>query len=272
MSADAPNWVELEGGVNARDVGGLPAGNGRTLRPGALIRSANLQHLTPDDVHRLVVSIGVRRIVDLRTDVELEGEGPGPLNDVPDVTIHHLSLFPDVLDRADSVSEAAVPDPLAAGVQAEVPMPWHDEVATARGPVVSSYLRFLEQRPDSIVAALRAIAQPDGATVVHCAAGKDRTGVVVALALSVAGVAQDVITADYGATESQIGAIVDHLSRSTLYSREVSAPENTPAPTAEVMQSVLDAISEEHAGVLPWLADHGWTDADTDRLRTKLLG
>jgi protein-tyrosine phosphatase len=259
----SPNWVELQGSVNARDVGGLPTGDGRAVRPGVLIRSANLQHLTEADVRHLVGDRGVRRVVDLRTDVEVDSTGPGPLHDVPDVTIHHLSLYPDLLDRAESVSEVA---------EAVVRMPWHGEFATTRGPVVSAYLRYLERRPDSLVAALKAIAEPDGATVVHCAAGKDRTGVVVALALAVVGVPREVIAADYAVTESQIAAIVSHLARSDMYNREVSQPEKIPPASADIMISVLAAVDEEHGSVASWLAAHGWTDADTTRLKARLLG
>jgi len=77
--------------------------------------------------------------------------------------------------------------------------------------------------------------------------------------------------ADYAVTESQLGAIIAHLAKSELYSREVNAPETVPRPTAEVMLAVLDGVDEDFGGVLAWLADHGWTDGDTERLRTKLL-
>jgi protein tyrosine/serine phosphatase len=259
----SPNWIELQGGVNARDVGGMPTSEDGQIRPGVLIRSANLQHLTDVDVRRLVGELGVRRIVDLRTDIEVDRTGPGPLHDVPDVTIHHLSLYPDVLDAEESHNERP-PDVL---------MPWHGKnFASEHGPVVASYLQYLERRPDSILAALRAIAEPDGATVVHCAAGKDRTGVVIALALAVAGVPNKVIAADYAATESQLAAIVAHLARSDLYSREVSQPDRIPTATAEIMLSVLEAVDAEFGGVLGWLRAHGWTEDETTQLRAKLRG
>jgi protein-tyrosine phosphatase len=259
----SPNWVELQGSVNARDVGGMPTTGGGAIASGVLIRSANLQHLTADDVRHLVGDLGVRRVVDLRTDIEVDRTGPGPLHEVPDVTIHHLSLYPDVLDTAESHTERA-PDAL---------MPLQGKnFASEHGPVVASYLQYLERRPDSILAALRAIAQPEGATVVHCAAGKDRTGVVVALALAVAGVPKSVIAADYAVTESQIGAIIAHLAKSDLYTREVSRPERIPPPTEDIMLAVLEAVDAEFGGVLAWLQAHGWTDADTQRLRSKLLG
>jgi protein-tyrosine phosphatase len=259
------NWIELQGAVNARDVGGLPTSDGRPIRPGVLIRSASLGHLTEADIRHLVGDLGVRRVVDLRTDVEVDRDGPGALHDQPDVVVHHLSLYPDVLDRAEL--------PAGPRVDKADPLPWQGERrATDHGPVVAAYLRYLEQRPDSIVAALRAIAEPDGATLVHCAAGKDRTGMVVALALTVAGVPREVIAADYALTQSQIAAIVGHLARSDLYGFEVGQPDKIPPASALVMVSVLEAIETDLGGVLGWLARHGWTDADTGRLRAKLLG
>jgi protein-tyrosine phosphatase len=229
-----------------------------------LIRSASLKHLTDSDVSHLVGDLGVRRVVDLRTDVEVDRDGPGALHGQPDVVIHHLSLYPDTRDRAEL--------PAGPRVDAPDPLPWQDErFATAHSPVIAAYLRYLEQRPDSVVAALRAIAEPAGATLVHCAAGKDRTGVVVALALTVAGVPRELIAADYALTQSQIAAIVGHLARSDLYGFEVGQPEKIPPASAALMVSVLEAVDTDFGGVPAWLARHGWTDADTRRLRHKLV-
>jgi protein-tyrosine phosphatase len=264
MTAAPTNWIKLQCAVNARDVGGLATADGGTIRSGVLIRSASLRHLTESDVNHLVGDLGVRRVVDLRTDVEVDRDGPGALHGQPDVMIHHLSLYPDTVDRTEL--------PPGPRVEPAAPLPWQQErFATAHGPVVAAYLRYLEQRPDSVVAALRAIAEPAGATLVHCAAGKDRTGMVVALALTVAGVPRDLIAADYALTQSQIAAIVGHLARSDLYGFEVGQPEKIPPASAAVMVSVLEAIDTDLGGVLPWLVRHGWTGADTERLRQKLL-
>jgi protein-tyrosine phosphatase len=269
MTVGATHWIKLEGAVNARDVGGLPSAGGGTIRPGVLIRSASLGHLTEADVSHLVGDLGVRRVVDLRTDVEVDRDGPGPMHAQPDVVIHHLSLYPDTIDRTEL---PAAPQAPAGAAAARAPLPWQRErFATDHDPVVGAYLRYLHQRPDSIVAALRAIAEPDGATLVHCAAGKDRTGVVVALALSVAGVPRELIAEDYALTQSQIAAILGHLARSDLYGFEVTEPHKIPPASAPVMVAVLDAIDTDFGGVLGWLAGHGWTGADTERLRRKLL-
>ena len=274
MSSVTARWIQLEGAVNVRDVGGMITADGRAIRPGALIRSANLQHLTTTDVTTLVRDLGVRRVVDLRTDVEVERAAPGLLHAQPDVVVHHLSLYPDSDGNAENV--VAIDEKPAAGTDddaAKPVLPWQgDKLTPDRAPVVSSYLRYLTRRPDSIVAALRAIAEPDGATLVHCAAGKDRTGVVVALALTVVGVPPESIAADYALTQSQMALILAHLARSDLYDREVTQPDQIPTASAEVMEAVLSAVQAEFGSVLGWLASHGWTERDTEALRAKLVG
>jgi protein-tyrosine phosphatase len=254
-----PNWVELEGGANTRDVGGLPAGGGRFVTDHALIRSANLQHLTAADVRRLTEELGVRRVIDLRSDGEVERDGPGPLAAQPGVAIVNLSLHRRPVEGGDAQPR----------VRALVP--WTDETASERGPLATAYLKYLVRRPDSVVEALRLIAEPDGATLVHCAAGRDRTGMIVALALSVAGVDPEVIAADYAASASQMPAILTHMARSEQYASEVSTVAEIPEPEPAVMVRTLRAIDEDFGGVAAWLAENGWTAEDTARLRAKLI-
>jgi protein tyrosine/serine phosphatase len=276
-----PNWIELEGGANARDVGGLRTVDGRVTRTGILIRSANLQHLTPADLLR-IRELGVRRVVDLRTDVEVAAEGPGPVSGLPDVTIHHLSLFPDSSEVEAQARPLRPTSPATkpGGTPGADPdegrlLPWH--VAGNRPAEVTGnktadlYLAYLERRPDSVVAALRAIAEPGGATFVHCAAGKDRTGVVIAIALSLVGVERDAIVADYAATEAQISAIMALLARTPTYQRDVADSASVPPPKADVMHAVLDSLETRDGGIEGWLGGHGWTDADTRGLRQALL-
>ena len=173
------------------------------------------------------------------------------------MTFHQLSLYndnPELASRPDAM------------------VPWAGErFETDRDPQVASYLRYLDRRPDSILAALRAIAEPEGATVVHCAAGKDRTGVIVALALSVVGVPPDVIAADYAHTQSQLAAILRQLAQVDLYNHETTTPDQIPPASPEKMLAVLDAIDSDYGGVLAWLTAQGWTPQDTARLTARLL-
>jgi len=258
MSTTAANWIELQGVVNVRDVGGLPTEDGGRIRSGVLIRSANLTDITEADVARLVDELGVRRVIDLRTDVEIAQSGRHLLHEAAGVTVHELSLY------RDNPETASKPDAV---------VPWAGErYRDGRPPQVAAYLAYLERRPDSIVAALRAIAEPEGGTVVHCAAGKDRTGMIVALALSVAGVPHELIAADYAQTQSQIDRIVEQLARNGLYNLHTTDPDQIPPAAAEVMAQALAAIAEDHGDVLSWLSGQGWTEQDTQALRGKLVG
>ena len=187
-------WIDLDGVVNMRDVGGLPTTDGGTVAARRLLRSDNLQDLTDADVRHLVEVLGVSDIVDLRSNVEDHIEGPAPLQVRGLATHHRYSLFRDD-DREVTAGDALV-------------VPWskeNQEAADARPRLdddywASHYLGYLANRPDSVLGALAAIAAAPDATIGHCAAGKDRTGTVVGLALSVAGVSDDDVVADYVAT------------------------------------------------------------------------
>ena len=268
-------WIELDGAVNVRDLGGLPAAGGRTVQPNRLIRSDNLQGLTPSDVRRLVDEHDVRAVADLRTGVEVEAEGPGPLTREPYVRIEHFSLFPEAGRNTDAAALDEDNTP-----QGPVVLPWQnrrsDEGGSAGAPrkgAAAVYLGYLIDRADSAVAALRLIATSGGATIVHCAAGKDRTGVVTALALAEVGVPREEIVADYALSAERIEAIFSRLLASTTYAADLSGEQiDKHRPRPETMERVLDAIDNEHGGVAGWLRAHGWTDADGTALRNHLLG
>jgi hypothetical protein len=138
--------------------------------------------------------------------------------------------------------------------------------------VSGHYLGYLEDRPDSVIAALRAIAGTPGAALVHCAAGKDRTGVIVALALLAVGVERDAVIADYVATAERIDAILDRLRASVTYADGVDRVSNEQhIPRASAMQRFLDRVDSRHGGVTRWLAEQGFDEADMELLRRKLL-
>jgi protein-tyrosine phosphatase len=259
-------WIELDGAVNVRDLAGLPTADGRTVRPGRLIRSDNLQGLSDRDVRVLVEEIGVRAVADLRTGVEVTHEGPGPLVEIDDVEIHHLSLHPEHGDTTDVAADAEEP----------VVLPWQNsDVAQNNGRRGTSgvYLKYLDDRADSVIAALRLIAASPGATIVHCAAGKDRTGTVVALALAEVGVTRDAIVRDYVRSAERIEAILDRLRATHTYAQDLADNEDVGkhAPREATMERLLDTVDHEFGGVDAWLRAHGWTEADAAALRRKLL-
>src|SRR3954451_3830687 len=148
-------WINLDGAVNVRDLGGLPTADGGTTRFGRIFRGDNLQALTDADIGRLVGDLKLRHVIDLRSDAELRLEGPGPLTRVPEIGIHHLSLFAeggrytDV--EADTIGDRVLP---WQGDRAE------EELAELR--VTGYYYGYLRDRPDSVVASLRVLADADG--------------------------------------------------------------------------------------------------------------
>jgi protein tyrosine/serine phosphatase len=254
-------WIQLAGAANVRDLGGLPTRGGEPTKFGRVLRSDNLQDLTADDVELLVRKVGVRDVIDLRSGVEIESEGPGPLSRLDEVTVHHLSLFPEAGQRTDVEAADAV-------------LPWtlpeeRDAVSDRTGMY---YIRYLSRRPDSVLAALRTMASSEGVALAHCAAGKDRTGVICAMALSVADVERDAIVADYLATGERLEAIIKRLRSTPTYAADLdgsSIDEHLPRP--EAMHTFLGYLDRECNGPTGWLARHGWTAADSDALRARLL-
>ena len=253
------SWIELDGAVNVRDLGALATDDGRVTASHRLLRGDNLQDLSPSDVRTLVADIGVTTVVDLRSPLEVAADGPGPLTRVGSVRHSYHSVLPE---RGTATDVAA------------------DALATRRDGAMSRYpddircgyyLGYLEDRPDQVVAALRSIAQARGAALVHCAAGKDRTGVVVALALTAAGVRPEAVIADYAATGERTEAILSRLRRSPTYARDIdSLPAKAHQPRPETMAAFLQQMDTRYGGVTRWLADHGLGTEELKLLRAKL--
>ena len=161
-------------------------------------------------------------VLDLRTDVEVELEGPGPMTAERTVRIEHRSLYPDSGGNTDLETDTVKPW----GPSDEGQLP--EEL-----PVVRAYMSYLGRRPDSVVGSVRAIARANGAVLVHCAAGKDRTGVGVALAL------------------------------------EGHDPQRH-APGPGTIERVLKLVDDRIGGSAAWLSAHGLDDSDIERLRRRL--
>jgi protein-tyrosine phosphatase len=247
MTTDS--WIELDGAVNAR-----------VVIPGVLLRADNLQALTARDIELLSAEHRLEVVVDLRSDVEVELEGPGPLSEHDTVRIEHRSLYPDSGGQTD-VALAAV-------------QPWFSDLGDEdvdESRVVRAYLQYLDRRPDSIVGAIRTITAAPGAILVHCAAGKDRTGVVIALALDAAGVSRSVILADYLATGERMDLIIDRLASSETYREQMrGADRDELTPKLATLERVLERVDELYGGAAAWLREHGLTDDELDALRRRV--
>ncbi|TQM38554.1 tyrosine-protein phosphatase [Pseudonocardia cypriaca] len=244
MAAPLDRWLALEGLDNIRDVGGLPLRGGGTTRSGVLLRSASLRYCTPSDVKHLVEEFGLRLVLDLRTRREIE-----------------LHVSPTALADAgvETVALSFIPEE-----GRELP-----ETEEDVDPLTGIYLGYLRDRAENVVTAVRRLAAA-GPTLVHCAAGKDRTGVFVALVLDAVGVERDAVVADYALSGERIEAL---FRRWTAASGQPMPADLTPhLPRAEAMAAVLDHLDAEHGGAAGWLLAHGLEEDALARLRERLTG
>nr|BFE81677.1 hypothetical protein GCM10020093_042780 [Planobispora longispora] len=253
MMNDFTRWIDLEGAVNVRDLGGLATVDGGTTRFGRVYRSDNLQGLTGRDVERLVDELKLRHVVDLRSGPEVSLEGPGPLTRVPEVTIHHHTFFAEGGRYTDVDADTGGADGTIGGIDADKVLPWQRraEADAAELRVTGFYYGYLRDRPDSVVAALRAMSADDGAAVVHCAAGKDRTGVVCALALEIAGA-----TRRPSSTTTSPPASASRASWPGCAPAPPTARISTPAPPTSTARGASTSSSScgcwTSASAAPW--------------------
>jgi protein-tyrosine phosphatase len=261
-------WIDLQGLANLRDVGGIPTVDGGKIIPGRLLRSDNLQTLTTSDVDQLL-GLGLTDVIDMRSAYEIEQEGPTPLA-TSGVRIYQFSLF-----REWEVGVGEDKPDVRPEVLPEEALPWVDLEPSVQldNEVASVYFSYLVDRPDSVLAALRTIARAPGVALVHCAAGKDRTGTIVALALSVADADRQAIIDDYAASSERVAEVVARLKSSPTYAanledRDLSSHLSHP----ETMISLLRHIDDTFGSVSQMLIKMGWTEEDNEQLRAKLRG
>jgi protein tyrosine/serine phosphatase len=228
-----PNWIDLEGAHNVRDLGGLPTTGGAVTRPGVLLRSDALDALTDADVQRLVDGVGLAHVVDLRSNRERVERGRGALG-TSGVTYSELEVIDDKdVDRRRDTRASA----FSAGTDPDT-------------IIATGYAELLDLGRSAFVEAVNAVAAPGGTpALVHCTAGKDRTGVLVALLLDVAGVEREAIVADYAATHERMPAIVERIRSASAY-QEVA--EEVPAfvfgATEATMRHFLTHLDETWGG------------------------
>ncbi len=223
-----PRLVPLAGASNFRDLGGYPTTHGGATRWGRLFRSDTLHELTQDDL-TVLRDLGLASIVDLRTAAELDRTGRGLLGAEP-VSYLHLS----VIDEDGGESRG-------------IPAPADDDLA-------NRYLWYLEIGRDALVQALTMVGDASSYPLVfHCAAGKDRTGVLAALVLEIVGVEREVIMEDYVLTASRMELILTRLLRSDGDPRRVEElPAAALAVEAATMEGFLSGLEQRYGGARQW--------------------
>jgi protein-tyrosine phosphatase len=235
---------DITGYVNFRDLGGHPTRDG-VVRHGRVFRSDSLAHAAPDDVEHLVEERGVRTVVDLRGVAEVDAFPNRPMQDAG-VAIHHVPLI----------------DPEK---REEAGLEW--ETMT----LIDLYQFILDSAGPQFVEVLQIIAEPANHPLVfHCAAGKDRAGLIAATVLGLLEVDDEEIVADYAATSAALEALTERaMQRATDTGQPPQARFMTA--DAETMREVLAWLRAEHGGFEPYLLDHGFTAGELALLRASLI-
>ena len=237
-----------DGCLNVRDLGGHRTKDGAETTYGAIVRADSVRQLTAEGWEALV-DYGIRTVVDLRMDEEREDDPPAGAP----VDLLHISLFDDdkgVFDEVEAAAEAA-PD-----------------VASATRDV---YLLFLEHFKVNVAAAIRAIANaPEGGVVVHCMGGKDRTGLVTALLLELAGVDTEQIAADYALSEERLRPRHEVWFAEAETEAELKRLERIAQTPAASIVGVFDELERRYGSVEGYLREAGVSEDDIARARARL--
>ncbi|WP_164992245.1 tyrosine-protein phosphatase [Streptomyces sp. L2] len=254
---------ELAGVRNFRDVGGLPARDGRRVRHGVLFRSGHLAHATSEDA-AFLASLGLHTVFDFRNAADQKLEGPDVA--LPGVRNVNLPLS-DPADGAEFWKMVRDGDlDQLRGILAD---------GKAAGRMIASYRQIVRDRTAEHSRVLHALAEDSVPALMHCAAGKDRAGISIAVTLLAVGVERDAIVADYLESNARHRRYKVHRSGSaeTAYTPEVMELLSPLFEArAEYLAAAFDSIEQRWGGTETYLEQGlGLTAPTRERLRERLL-
>ena len=250
---------ELAGVRNFRDVGGLPTVDGRRVRQGVLFRSGHLAHATEQDA-AFLGSLGLHTIFDFRNAADQKLEGP----DVELTGVRNVNL--PLSDPADGAEFWKM---VRDGDIEQLREILADGKAANR--MIDSYRMIIKERTAEHSQVLLALAEDSVPALMHCAAGKDRAGLSIAVTLLALGVERDAIVADY--LESNAKHRRYKVHRNNSYTPEVMELLSPLFDArAEYLTAAFETIEETWGGVDPYLEQAlRVTPAVRERLRDRLL-
>lgn len=243
MRTERARRLAWEGSLNVRDLGGYPTTDGCETRWGVYVRADNLAPLT--EIGRAaLLEYGIRTIVDLRTPREIETH-PNPFAQAGEHGVAYVNI---------SLVNPSAPRPNFPGL-------------------TEDYSDMLDIYSSAIAQIMQAFADAaPGGVLFHCMGGKDRTGIIAALLLSLAHVPRDVIGADYALTAECLRSLdEEYLEHGPGERAEREKHLARYEPTAKVMLAVLDHLDERYGGVEPYLLQAGVTQQSIQQLHDRLV-
>jgi len=242
-TSEPDRHLPLPGTYNVRDIGGYRTHDSRTIQWRTLWRADSL-HRLPPEAQVTLLDYGVRTVIDLRRSDELQA-APNVFAASSAVTYCHLSLQVDA--------------PLVPGTS---PL------------LVDTYCRMLDERQEQIRETLQVLVAPGGLpALVHCTAGKDRTGLIAALVLGLAGVPEDTIVEDYALSSRYlVGPFLEEARQRALrrgYTWEQYAPLVRCAP--EFMYATLQYLKQRYGSIEAYARTIGLEQEHITRFRDLLL-
>jgi protein tyrosine/serine phosphatase len=249
-----PRDLVWDGCLNVRELGGLPTRDGGETRPGVVVRADSVRQLS-DEGWQALVEHGIRTVVDLRGEHELADDPPAHVS----VRVVHVPFM-----EASEAEWREIEDEVEAAVEAA------PDIETSTRDV---YLIFLERFRSNAAAGVRAVADaPAGGVVIHCVGGKDRTGLLAAFLLHLAGVDDDEIAADYALSEERLRPRHEAWFAAAETEEELARAQRIARTPAGSMAGVLAELKARYGGVEAYLRSAGVTDEELDLVRARLRG
>lgn len=245
----SPQIREPEGIHNFRELAGYQA-DGGVVRSGRIFRSGALERMSEADSQWLAAELAIHTILDLRHIDELSlRQGPHPLEE----RVRPHSIFPESIRQEDLIAE--LNGLYGAGISPQ------------------RYLHYLEIGGDRLASAFQLFAEEDNYPfLVHCTAGKDRTGVLLALIMDVLGCSDEDIAAEYGLSDANTDALIAYLVASgrQLEGSEAEIRARLATPP-EKMAGFMQLLREKYGSAADFLRSQGVSDEEIQRVRELLL-
>jgi protein-tyrosine phosphatase len=229
--------IRLDSAYNTRELGGYRTADGRFTRKGVYLRGDSTHSLTPGDLDRLIKA-GVALVIDMRSPDEVSTH-PSKFNSVGSVRYENIAMFDGLTTFFNT--------------------------GRLPGSMAELYCWLLDNCKEQYRRIFRLFLNSGGASLFHCTAGKDRTGVVAMLLLQLAGVPEDMIVKDYSASEHYLSAILGKQKR-ILEKSGLEVPDYVLGSKPEEMQATLSYLKEKYQNANNYLLECGISQEEINGL------